>query len=126
METINWIRRAYKKLKGSAYYDKTQLPLVNKLVSFEKDQIEGKFDILSALLDSDPASIESVEAWEDYVKDVLSTIDVLVYPKTLETWPNSQIIFNTDDEPIRMEKAQYFIDIDVMGHILGVLWVLTM
>ncbi len=35
------------------------------------------------------------------------------------------MIFNVDDEPIEMKKAQYFINLPVEGHILGTLWVLT-
>ena len=125
ISTKEWIRRAYKKLKGAVYFDKTQLPLVDKLVAFEREPFEIEFDRLAELLDNAQNSSDSTDKWEDYVADRLATIDVLVYPKVLKSWNDSQIIFNADDEPIQMKKAQYFIDIDVMGHILGVLWVLT-
>lgn len=42
LSTQDWVDRAYKKLKGNVYFDKTQLPLIDQLVSFEHDGPGGK------------------------------------------------------------------------------------
>ena len=115
----SWIDKAYKKLKANVYFDKTQLPLIDRLVSFERDDPE------KTLVQVEKALEQTDDAWEDYVADITSKIDALVYPKKLCSWPENQVIFNVDNEPIKMEKAQYFINMPVIGHLLGTLWVLT-
>ena len=111
---------AYKKLKGTIYFDKTQLPLVNKLVKFEGRNLNEKLDELVEYLNNNDE-----EEWNEYVDEVLNELDVLVYPKKILKQSNDDIIFNEDHIQIEMEKAQYFIDLPVEGHILGTLWVLT-
>lgn len=41
MKNIDRLRIAYKKLKATAFFDKTQLPLRDQIVLYE-DQIEEK------------------------------------------------------------------------------------
>lgn len=40
------VKIAYKKLKSSVYFDKTQLILRNALVEFETSNIDSKLDAL--------------------------------------------------------------------------------
>ena len=40
------VRMAYKKFKANLYFDKTQLPLRDRLVLFENEGIEEKLDEL--------------------------------------------------------------------------------
>lgn len=118
--TRTWIDKAFKKLKGSVYFDKTQLPLLDNLVCFEDVACPAALDEMATSLEKgDDAS------WSDYIAKIINKTDALVYPKKLRTWPNNQVIFNLDNEPIESEKVQYFINLPVEGHILGVLWVLT-
>ena len=98
---IDWIERAYKKLKGAIYFDKTQLCLTDKLVSFECVALEDSLSKAAGVLTADK------DVWEDYIADIIDKIDVLVFPKKLKAPPDTQIIFNPDDEPIEMEKAQW-------------------
>ena len=42
----NLVKIAYKKLKSSVYFDKTQLILRNALVEFETSNIDSKLDAL--------------------------------------------------------------------------------
>lgn len=120
------IKIAYKKLKASVYFDKTQLPLRDEIVAFESAEAfnyEEKLDELFWYL-----SGKNDNAWEKYIADIIGKIHALVFPKKLYDWDKdegSPIIFNTDSEPVTLEKAQYFIDMPVIGHILGVLWVLS-
>ena len=121
LELEEQIRIAYKKLKASAYFDKTLLPLRDRIVAFEGPDASTKLSDLYANLKS-----EDCKKWEIYKANILNKIDVLVFPKKLMDWSEeNQIIFNTDCEPIQLEKAQYFIDLPVEGHILGVLWILS-
>lgn len=119
LKTIEWVRRAYKKLKNAVYYDKTQLPLMDALVSFEEPFGERM------LLQAAKALDAGEDEWDDYISDIIDRLDVLIYPKKLKKWEDSRVIFNRDDDPIRMTRAQYFIDLPVSGQLLGVLWILT-
>lgn len=91
---------AYKKLKGTIYFDKTQLPLVNKLVKFEGRNLNEKLDELVEYLNNNDE-----EEWNEYVDEVLNELDVLVYPKKILKQSNDDIIFNEDHIQIEMEKA---------------------
>lgn len=117
---LDLVKKAYKKLKGNIYFDKTQLPLLHKIVCFEDDELDCNLEkIVDALKD------EADNSWENYKSDITNKINVLVYPKKLCKWNDERVIFNTDDEPIVMEKVQLYIDMPVKGHIIGALWVLV-
>ena len=110
------LRIAYKKLKSNVFYDKYLLPLRDQLVLYES-QIESKLaELESALFYG--------AGWEEKEKQILESIDVLVYPKKLKPVDEDLAIFNSDSMPITLEKPQYFIELSPEGHILGALWVL--
>lgn len=117
MEFIDRVRIAYKKLKATTFFDKTLLPLRDDIVSFEETVEDELFRMANALLCG--------EDWDGYQKDILDAIDVLVYPKKLVSIKEDTAIFNSDSVPIELDKPQFFIDLSVQGHILGVLWILT-
>lgn len=118
LSTTEWINRAYKKLKNHLYFDKTQLPLMDDLVSFESDGIEDHIHEITVALES------TDDIWKRFSASIIQKIDTFIYPKKLHSYSAGQVIFNTDSEPIKMESAKYFIDLPVAGHILGTLWVL--
>lgn len=121
---LDYIHIAYKKLKANMYFDKTQLPLRNMIVDFESEKIDKAFKKIHKKL-------QTGDGWEKYEDDLLKKIGVLVYPKKLEdinhplNTNEASIVFNKGNHPLRLEKPQYFIDLPVEGHILGVLWILT-
>ena len=121
MKTVDDLERvkiAYKKFKASLYFDKTQLPLRDRVVLFEQDGIEEKLrELCGALMDG--------TNWENYEQRILDQIGVLLYPKSLKSIADDTAIFNSDNIPIEMDKPQYFIDLPVEGHILSTLWVLS-
>ena len=128
LNLCDYIRMAYKKLKASVYFDKTQLVLLNKIVNFEAAGVEDTLTKLEAKLTG------KKELWNNYESGILSKVGTLVYPKELHDCSKEDedhgdkeeyVIFNMDNEPIKLERAQYFIDLPVEGHILGVLWILT-
>lgn len=112
------VKIAYKKFKANLYFDKTQLPLRDRVVLFEQEGIDEKLeDIYDAIIDG--------KDWENYEQSILEQIGVLLYPKKLKSISEDTAIFNADNIPIEMDKPQYFIDLPVEGHILGCLWVLS-
>ncbi len=118
MHDLDRVRIAYKKLKAAIYFDKTQLPLRDRIVLFEQQGIEEKLAELSTTL------MEG-KNWERYEQDILDQVGVLLYPKSLKSISDDTAIFNADNIPIEMNAPQYFIDLPVQGHILGALWILS-
>jgi hypothetical protein len=113
------IEKAYKKLKASVYYDKTQLALRNKIVMYEKYCAPRFQDIADMLNSSSP------QKWNQQKKVMLSTIRALTLPKELKVDTNENVIMNDISEKVVVEKPQYFIDCDAEVQLLGVLWILT-
>ena len=50
MENLDWVKIAYKKFKANLYFDKTQLPLRDRVVLFEQENIEEKLGELCRAL----------------------------------------------------------------------------
>lgn len=162
---------AYKKLKSSAYFDKTRTHLAKRVVEFEnalsKDalvQDETIDDPLYGYLRNDIRFLleGSDSEWEKGVDEICDTIQVKVFPKSTATrYPikNDNVTLMNDDadepsfpldheqgcfaaSPLAQEgpngsiirlttaaskkphitKTQSFIDMDIKGFILGILW----
>lgn len=109
---------SYKKLKSSLYYDKTQTILRDKLVSFEAEQknIDNYLEELTDTFLDD-------EAREELFAEILASISYYAFPKSLAS-EKSDMIKNYSKKSIEITDNQYFIDMEIRGHILGVLWLL--
>lgn len=116
MKNIDRLRIAYKKLKATVFFDKTQLPLRDQLVLYEEN-IEEKLSSLEQAL------FLGID-WDETEKEILDSVGVLVYPKRLKPVDEDMAIFNSDSIAIEMDKPQYFIDLSPEGQLLGVLWIL--
>ena len=116
MKNIDRLRIAYKKLKATVFFDKTQLPLRDQLVLYEEN-IEEKLSSLEQAL------FLGID-WDETEKKILDSVGVLVYPKKLKPVDEDMAIFNSDSIAIEMDKPQYFIDLSPEGQLLGVLWIL--
>lgn len=111
-------RIAYKKLKSSVYFDKTQLILRNRIVMFEREslnKIETKLDKLYSDFTKDFQSLR---------KRILNSISYSAFPKKLSKEATPGVILNTQTNKTTIEKNQYFIDMCTEGHILGVVWLM--
>lgn len=74
MEQIDRIHIAFKKLKAAVFFDKTLLPLRDRLVRFEDAKIESKLKHLAtALFDG--------SEWDQWESEILDAIGALVFPK---------------------------------------------
>jgi len=77
LKTIDWVQRAYKKLKHSVYFDKTQLPLVDEIVKYEtagEKNIDEQLSDIADILESNDKS-----KWDDLVSDIIEKMGILVY-----------------------------------------------
>lgn len=118
------LKRAYKKLKASVYYDKTLSILRDKIVKYEAENgIDEKLEKLSR---------DIINNWSDIEEEQLKFIGVSAFPKKLrnedesknENRSNSNIYSNIEAGPAKVDEIQYFINMKVEAYILGVLWVL--
>lgn len=116
---LELFKKAYKKLKSNVYFDKTSLPLRNHIVEFESNQnIETSLKELHRRFnDSQERSL--------LFEEILSSISFNAYPKGIKKVEvDDNIINNFSAKRVDLDKLQYFINLDVKGHILGVLWIM--
>ena len=107
------LRKSYKKLKSGVFFDKTQLCLRDKIVIYESsNKFRESFTELCETLQS--------ENWDF----ILEKINILLFPKSLKKDSDEGIISNWIVNKTEIKDYQYFIDMPVEGHILGVAWVL--
>lgn len=112
---------AYRKLKGSVYWDKSLPYLRSEIVRFENDHFEERMmDIFNAINDD--------EKWQEFEERVLSSIKAYTFPKELDVVKEVNqgpiVISNVCSESPRIKRYNNFIDISIEGHIIGVLWIL--
>lgn len=128
-------QKAYKKLKSNIYYDKTELILRNRIVEFEDQHTQDDtFDKLlqemfQIFTDTDE------ERYQKLCSEITSTIQYHAFPKKIVSGKTSQennkqkardneVLFNFSDKTTEISELQYFIDMDIRGHILGVVWLM--
>ena len=108
------LQQAYKKLKSSVFFDKTQLILRDKIVEYEvSPEFDSQFKKLSQRIET--------EEWED----IINSIDFISYPKATKTVSEKGFISNWNNSTTEVDKLQYFLDMNVEGYILGVVWLLV-
>ena len=119
--TEKTLEKAYKKLKSSVYFDKTQCILRNDIVEFEnsyntQEDLDNYLGEIYEMLLDDHEFLE-------LKNDILKSISIIAFPKKIRN-NNSDIIMNFVPKENSIEEIQYFIDMKVEGHILGVLWLM--
>lgn len=108
------LQQAYKKLKSSVFFDKTQLILRDKIVEYEvSPKFDSNFEKLAKCIES--------EKWDD----IIDSIDFISYPKSVYAPSEKGIISNWKNDITEVNKLQYFLDMKVEGYILGVVWLLV-
>ena len=147
--TEELVRKAYKKLKCSIYFDKTQLLLRQQLVGYENGSVNGKTRTIDRKLRGIHRALVSDDndKWEALQKKILKSVSFKAFPKSLadskeqaekgkaqkdhpqkdsprQRQKGVSFITNSVPKETEIDKLQYFISMDVEGHILGVLWLL--
>lgn len=125
MDYEDIVDKAYKKLKSSVYYDKTNLILRDEIVKFEYSHRQ---DLKNYLHDLWENFVSGNGNWEAKKKEILGQINVKLLPKKVKKQTadegTSKVISNfVASSQIDVAEIQYFIDMPIEGHILGVLWV---
>lgn len=119
---IEMIKEAYRKLKGSIYWDKTLAHLRKSIVEFEMKELEQKLQQIDEALRND-------QKWESLETKVLNSIGAFTFPKKIdmdESHPNKPIVLsNISSYGVKVKEYNNFIDMSIEGHIIGVLWILT-
>ena len=127
MDYEDILDKAYKKLKSSVYYDKTNLILRDKIVNFES--YHGQ-DLKGYLYDLWETFMAGNDVWEEKKQEILRQVNVKLLPKKVRRQSRqsteaatSKVITNfVAEHTIDVEEIQYFIDMPIEAHILGVLW----
>lgn len=116
---LQYIKDAYRKLKGSVYYDKTLAYIRTRIVRFEDSQTEVKLKrVVSAL--------KSETKWKTLEENIVNSIEILTLPKAIKeasSLNDSNVISNVQSGRTEIEKYNNFIDMDVLGFLVGVLWI---
>lgn len=122
-------QKAYKKLKSNAYYDKTNLHLRDRIAEAENTPgltIEERLEHLYQAF-TEPSRMK----WEQEKDNILKSISCRVLPKKIRNTKKERqaetdgiLISGVPAKQVRLGEAQYFIDMDLEGMILGVLWIM--
>lgn len=121
MQENQIIKKAYKKLKSSVYYDKTLLTLRDKIVEFESNDIES----VDRLLDEIYLSLSNPNEndWIELSEGILQNISISAFPKKIAN-SESNMISNINSKNVSVNEIQYFIDMNVEGHIISTIWLM--
>lgn len=118
------IKEAYKKLKGFVYYDKNAAYFRTRIAEFEKGDFEKELDRIEGKI---------VEAEQDdfdaFLDEVLNSINVITFPKNSTSVASSEekdapsVISISHMNEVVVSKYNNFIDINIAGMLLGIIWV---
>ena len=124
----NQLKNAYRKYKTSIYYDNYSSIQRLELSQFESNpqiynneyKIEEFFNKLAEI-------ILDKEKFKELIDYICEDIDVIAFPKHVkESDENNakKIIRNFHLKNFNMDRLYYLIDLPIIGHVLGVLWIL--
>jgi len=120
--TEDLVRIAFRKLKASVYFDKTALLLRDKVVAFEMaTDFEKQLKELANALESDNLDKALL------LNDILRKMSTQPFPKKISTADTDNAVINVGNPKAVaiVEHEQWFVDMDVRGHIIGILWIMA-
>lgn len=115
------VEKAYKKLKSSVYYDRTQLILRNRIVEFEAKHKKNIDRYFKKIIDA----VRDEHEYTELSERICDGISVIAMPKKIEETDTS-VIINSVSQNVMIKELQYYIDMPVEGHILGIMWIMLM
>lgn len=123
IELTNQLKSAYKKYKNSIYYDNYSSIQRLKLSEFENENNLNEDD---SFFEGVAIAIIECENFNEIIEKICKEIDVIAFPKEMckDKSTNKKIIRNYNISNDKIDRLYYFIDLPVLGHILGVLWIL--
>jgi predicted amidohydrolase len=125
-----FFEKAYKKLKSNIYYDKSNHILRDRLVKFEAGKVTEADDtkeLDNYLKELQDALKNNTDAWRNITNKILKSIRCRLLPKKIKEAEKENLIIKNFDSnsSINIEQTQAFIDMDIEGHILGMVWLMT-
>ena len=122
----NQLKSAYRKCKTTMYYDSYGSIQRMDFANFEREPLifetEYKIDDFFKEL---ARIIMHEDEFEKLVDFICDKIDVIAFPKHMaEEEKAKEVIRNFHLKNFKMDRLHYFIDLPIIGHILGVLWIL--
>lgn len=124
MDIKELLKIAYKKLKSYVFFDKTQLPLRDKIAAFEKGDFEEQLINLAENIESGSWVFEG--GLGSTANGIIKNISCYITPKNLAEDSAAEGVYsNLPHNSVKINLCQYYIDMDVLGHVLGVAWILN-
>ena len=125
-QLTNQLMSAYRKYKSFIYYDSYSLIQRMELSNFERNPIiyEDEYEI-NDFFDELANIIIDEERFNEFTDFICDEINVITFPKHAKGENKTKkVIRNFPLENFNMDKLHYFIDLPIVGHIIGVLWIL--
>ena len=121
-ELTNQLKSAYRKFKTYTYYDNYGAINRGKIANFEtKESLNANDDFFKRLAED----LTDERKRKRLLRRLSRRINVLCYPKSIRTRSKDKsMLGNIPEDCDKIEKLNYFIDLDVESHILGALWIL--
>ena len=126
-QLTNQLRNAYKKCKTTIYYDNYSSIQRLEFANFERNPkiFDDGYDEIGEIFPELAKIIFDDEEFEKLTDFICDKIDVIAFPKhVMESGENKEIIRNFHLKNFDMDRLHYFIDLPIIGHIIGVLWIL--
>ena len=126
IQLTNQLRSAYRKYKTFIYYDSYSSIQRANLSNFERNptiydvgyEIDEFFPQLAKIIIDE-------DDFEELTDHICDNIGIISYPKRVaEPKMNKEVIRNFHLNNFNMDRLYYFIELPVVGQILGVLWIL--
>ena len=125
-QLTNQLRSAYRKYKSFIYYDSYSTIQRLELSNFERNPriFDEKYEIYDFFYELADIIIDE-EKFEELTDLICDEIDVISFPKRVKSVNKTKkVIRNFPLENSNMDRLHYFIDLPIVGHIIGVLWIL--
>jgi len=121
-ELTKQLKSAYRKFKTHSYYDTYGAINRAKIANFEtKISLNAKDDFFKKLAED----LTDERKQKRLLRRLSRNISVLCYPKSIKSKSNDEsTLGNIPEDSDEIEKLNYFIDLDVESHIIGILWIL--
>lgn len=126
-QLTNQLRSAYRKYKTTMYYDNYGLIQKMELTDFERHPtiFDVEYNINEFFIELAKIILDEDE-FEKLTVYICDKIDVVSFPKHVmeDDKKTRKVIRNFHLKNFNMDRLHYFIDLPIIGHIIGVLWIL--
>lgn len=125
-QLTNQLKSAYRKCKTTMYYDSYGTIQRLEFANFEREPlIFGKEYEIEEFFRELAKIIMDKDEFKRLVDFICDKIDVIAFPKhMIEEEKAKEVIRNFHTKNFKMDRLHYFIDLPIIGHIIGVLWIL--